>query len=132
MSRNTVRRKELIDGNPSRGSAVTAPPWASRALGDHPGRNLENFNRGLTVSLMATEPAALRTCEPDEPLAAVVERNRSNAFDFLPVTEPSPARMDKHARIVGLIEIFPYMHGTEPQGLIREAMQPLTEENLIG
>jgi hypothetical protein len=93
---------------------------------------LETFHRGLTVDLIVTKRALLETCAADEALASVIERNRSNAFDFLPVTEPASRKPDSCARIVGLIEILPYMHGKEPQGDVREIMRPLSEENLIG
>jgi hypothetical protein len=113
-------------------NALSQPPWASKALGDDPARMLESIHRGLTVDSIATERAKFETCAADEALAVVIERNRSNAFDFLPVTEPEPGTPATSARIIGLLEIVPYVHGKEPQGDVRETMRPLSEENLIG
>ena len=111
---------------------MNPPRWASKALDDDPIGMLETFHRGLTVDLIVTKRALLETCAADEALASVIERNRNNGFDFLPVTEPASRKPDSYARIVGLIEILPYMHGKEPQGDVREIMRPLSEENLIG
>ena len=94
---------------------MVAPSWASRTLGADPAETLAAFQGGLTVSLIATERAAFETCAADEPLALVVERNRANAFDFLPVIESAPGKADSGTRIIGLMEIFPFMHGEEPK-----------------
>jgi hypothetical protein len=51
-------------------------------------------------------------------------------FDYFPVVEcgDTPSR----GRIIGLVEVIPFMHGVEPRGLVRDRMRPLSEENLIG
>jgi hypothetical protein len=110
-----------------------APSWAKRANSDNPAAAMETFQKGLTVRLISTDRSTFETCASDETLAAVVDRNRRHDFDYLPVTEPTPNDDGKRAHIVGLLEIVTYMHGeSEPQGLVREQMRPLLEENLIG
>jgi hypothetical protein len=110
-----------------------APSWAKGQNSDNPAATMETFQRGLTVRLISTDRSAFETCASDEALAAVVDRNRRHDFDYLPVTEPISDNDGKRARIVGLLEIDTYMHGqSEPQGLVRQQMRPLLEENLIG
>jgi hypothetical protein len=100
--------------------------WANGAIGNDPHSMMESIQKGLTVDLIATKRAEFRTCEVSESLAAVVERNRSTRFDFLPVIEPATGR------IIGLIEIVPFMQGPVGDRAVGEAMRPLSEENLIG
>jgi hypothetical protein len=111
---------------------INEPRWAGGALRDDPVRTLTTLHNGLTVSLIATARVTFETCTADEPLAFVVERNCGNAFDFLPVIKSESGSPDGSARIIGLLEVIPYRHGTEPHGMVREAMRPLLEENLIG
>jgi CBS domain-containing protein len=101
-------------------------PWANRSIGDEPQGTIETLQKGLTVGLIATERANFETCTNDEMLSSVVERNRRNQFDFLPVVAAATDR------IVGLIEIAPLMHGTSADGHVGAMMCPLAEENLIG
>jgi CBS domain containing-hemolysin-like protein len=96
--------------------------WAQSATGDETYGALE----ALTVRAIATKRADFETCAEDEMLSAVVERNRSNQFDFLPVIE----RTTEH--IVGLIEIVAFMHGANADQHVSELMHPLSETNLIG
>src|SRR5262245_26130673 len=91
---------------------VSPAPWAKRALSDDPHITLETFQKGLTVSLIATERSKFETCDIEEPVVAVVERNRLNSYDFVPVTERSTNSAHTHQRIVGLIELASYMRGT--------------------
>lgn len=93
-----------------------------------PDSDLEIFQQSIPVRLIATPRRALATCRPDEPLSAVVERNRDD-YDFFPVIESAD---EKPEPIVGLIELVPYRDGAQPFGFVREAMQPLSEHNLIG
>jgi hypothetical protein len=58
----------------------------------------------------------------------VVESNR-DGFDYLPVIELST---DARERIVGLIELVPFLHGEAAHGVVRDHMRPLSEDNLIG
>jgi hypothetical protein len=95
---------------------MTASSWASAALGDDPVASLKTFQGGLTVNLIATDRAALETCVSDERLNTVVERNRTNEFDYLPVTEPVSGSTERAARIIGLVEVYRYMDGIEPRG----------------
>jgi hypothetical protein len=35
-------------------------------------------------------------------------------------------------RIVGLIELVPYVHGKTPEGIVQDQMERLSEDNMIG
>ncbi len=80
------------------------------------------------MALIATPRQALRTCAIDEPLADVMARN-DEGFDYFPVTNTTP---QGHKRIVGLIELVPYRHGEPADGVVRDRMLPLSEDNMIG
>lgn len=82
----------------------------------------------LSVALIATPRDALCTCDVDEPLSAVMARN-SEPFDFFPVTRTTPA---EDQRIVGLLDLVPYLHGKPAEGIVRDQLIPLSEEYLIG
>src|SRR5262249_53547236 len=84
------------------------------------------LQKGLTVDLIATKRADFETCDLNESLPAVVERNRRNRFDFLPVIEPATKR------IIGLFEITPFMQGAAENGRVEQVTRALSEENLIG
>ncbi|PWT85485.1 MAG: hypothetical protein C5B56_13965 [Proteobacteria bacterium] len=101
-------------------------PWAKASIGADPDVVIEEFQQGLTIDLIATPRADFVTCGIDDMLPGLVERNRRQSFDFLPVTEP------ESRRIIGLLEIVSFMHGTAAPLSVREAMRPLSEENLIG
>src|SRR2546430_1201698 len=90
--------------------AVGQTPWANRSIGDEPQVTIETLQKGLTVGLIATERANFETCAQDEMLSSVVERNRRNRFDYLPVVAAATSR------IVGLIEIAPFMQGATADG----------------
>src|SRR5215813_248436 len=104
--------------------------WANSSMGDDPRITLNTFQSGLTVDLIATRRADFATCLQDEALSSVVERNRHNQFDYLPVLGSGGTR--KPESIVGLIEIAPFMHGLDPAGIVRNVMRPLSEDNIIG
>jgi hypothetical protein len=97
-----------------------------------PSGTLRIFQEGLPVRLIATDRNAFKICTPNDALVDVVARNREDLFDYFPVTVPATDVTDTRDRIVGLVEIAPYMHGTEPQGLVEDIMRPLSEEILIG
>jgi CBS domain-containing protein len=111
---------------------VSQVAWAHSSLGDDPDLTIEALQSGLTVGLIATKRADLETCFHDEMLAAVVDRNRRNRFDFLPVLAPGTKQAGVGGRIVGVIEIAPFMSGPAVDEQIHERMRPLSEENLIG
>jgi hypothetical protein len=101
-------------------------PWANSSIGNDPHSMIESLQKGLTVDLIATKRADFETCDVSESLPSVVERNHRNRFDFLPVIEPATNR------IIGLLEVTPFMRGTVEDGRVEEAMRPLSEDNLIG
>jgi hypothetical protein len=102
-------------------------PWAKRPSGTEPDATRDAIQRGLTVSLIATPRDRFETCIKDEGLSKVVERNRHNGFDFLPVVERN------NGLIVGLIEISPFMRANSiPESIVSELMHPLSEEHLLG
>lgn len=105
-------------------------PSAAWAL-KNPSDALATFQNGLTVDLIATARPLFRTCAADEALKTVVEHNRAENFDFLPVTESRGASSDTN-RIVGLIELVAFMTGDVPDRSVHQAMRPLSEENLVG
>ncbi len=58
----------------------------------------------------------------------MVTRNQGG-FDYFPVVECADAFPE---RVIGLVELAPFMHGATPRGCVRDQMRPLSEENLIG
>jgi len=101
--------------------------WANGALVGDSVEALRNIENVFTVGLIATPREAFRTCQAAEQLARVVERYRSELFDFLPVIEASDDQ------IIGLIELVAFMGQPVGEGdLVSRHMQPLSEKNLIG
>jgi hypothetical protein len=103
-----------------------APEWADRSAATP--NLMTALQDRLPVALIVTPRHALRTCRSDEALAEVVARN-GEGFDYFPVVEavqPGPER------IIGLIELVPYMNGETAGGLVRAHMRNLSEDNLIG
>ncbi len=107
--------------------STNAGTWATTASAD-PATTLSTVQDGLPIRLIATARSAFKTCGPDEELARVVERN-PDGFDHFPVVECGGATQ---GRIVGLLNIAPFMHDANPSGLVRCQMDPLSEDNLIG
>jgi CBS domain-containing protein len=103
--------------------------WASNPVGD---LAIETLHKGLIVGLIATKRTDFVTCVEDEMLETVVERTRRHRFDYLPVTEHTAGGANTYERIVGLIEFASFMNGAKASGLIRDWMQRLSDENLIG
>lgn len=92
---------------------------------------LEVYLSVLTVGLIATPRTELESCDISEQLASVVERNNQrNKFDFMPVTGPEGS--EAHGKIKGLIELTQITEPLEAGVLVRDHMQPLSEEHLIG
>jgi hypothetical protein len=112
-------------------STEDRPHWANSAVGDDPNITLA-FQSGLTVGLIATKRVKFETCFQDEKLATVVHRNRHNRFDFLPVIDPATGKKGTYGRIVGLIEIAPFMKTAVSDEQVLAKMSPLSDENLIG
>src|SRR5262249_28051472 len=106
--------------------------WAYSSIGTEPQVTLEALQEGLTVSLIATPRKDFASCAQDEMIATVVEHNRQNRFDFLPVVEAPRNAGGSSDRIIGIIEIAPYVHEATVDGNVGEMMRPLSEENLIG
>ncbi len=82
----------------------------------------------LSVALIATPRKAFQTCRSDETLAEVMARN-DEGFDFFPVTN---ATQHGREQIIGLINLVPHLGDKTPVGVVREHMDPLSEDNLIG
>ena len=55
---------------------------------DNPHETLSGFQESLPVRLIATARQNFKTCRPDEAVSNVVERNRDDSFDFMPVLGP--------------------------------------------
>jgi len=82
----------------------------------------------LSVALIATPRQTLHTCRIDEQLADVIARNQVG-FDYFPVTDSAPQGQE---RIVGLIELVPFLRGNSVCGIVRDHLLPLSEDNVIG
>jgi CBS domain-containing protein len=78
--------------------------------------------------LIATPRNALLTCRSDDTLAAVMVRNEAG-FDYFPVID---ARESGRERIVGLIDLVPYVRGKKIEGIVQNQMERLSEDNMIG
>src|ERR1700722_8340286 len=99
--------------------------WPSRAAESHLMKSLQN---SLPVTLIATPRDALLTCRSDEAVTAVMARN-GGGFDYFPVIDAAEFGRE---RIVGLIELVPYLRGAKSEGIVDERMDPLSEDNMIG
>ena len=87
-----------------------------------------HFQSGLRVQLIATPKRFFKTCRTDEEVTHVVKRNEGS-FDYFPVVE---AAVDGRETIVGLIDLVPFMHGENSQGMVKDRMRRLSEDSLIG
>jgi hypothetical protein len=130
---SALRQSCVMQGAAIAMTADWSLPWATGALVGDPAQALKTIEQNFAVHLIATPRSAFRTCFADESLVCVVERNRSDQFDFLPVLEPESESNSKPARIIGLIELVPFLDGTvSANESVRSHMQLLSEENLIG
>jgi hypothetical protein len=96
--------------------------WASSNLSGE-GDVFRALHSGLTVNLISTPTAALRTCTPHETISEVVERNPEE-FDFIPV-------VDEKQRFVGMFNALAH-RDRRTLGTVWQCFSPLSEENLIG
>lgn len=103
--------------------AMPEPPngWKSR---DGNGA-LWRFQESVPVGLIATPRAAFRTCTPGQRLADVVERNRSELFDHLPV-------ISAEGSLIGVLEAVEWFDRPVAPGRVKRHMRELTEELMIG
>ena len=107
--------------------------WANGVIGDDPADVMRSFENSLPVRLIATPREQFKTCTADENLTSVVERNRADSLDFLPVTEPVSGKDIQSDRIIGVIELIPFQGAAPaPADLVSDHMRPLSEDNLIG
>ena len=107
--------------------------WVAQADVADPVGTLETILENLAVNLIATERKSLVTCAADESITTVVERNQVDRFDYMPVTQSDVGRAASPTKIIGLLELVPFIDGmNKPHGLVRERMHSLSEENLIG
>lgn len=103
--------------------------WSRSGLGDNAHSTLSAFQESLPVHLIATGRPDFKTCLPDEALCEVVERNRADGFDFLPVMGPGTQGGET---IAGVLEVAAFIRGVAPEQAVSDHMQPLGEEHLIG
>lgn len=103
--------------------------WARPSLDADADALLGSVEQGLSVLLIATPRDRLVTCDVAEDLRTVVTRNEVQRFDFLPVVRAG----DGGPQICGLVQMTPFLDGRlEPERSVRDRMEPLSEENLIG
>jgi CBS domain-containing protein len=88
----------------------------------------EALHSGLTVQLIATGRDDLMTCESNEAVSAVMERN-TEQYDFIPVTEGGGAG---DRRIVGLFHAARFRGASVPNDCTGNHDEPLSEDLLIG
>ena len=96
--------------------------WVSSNLSGE-GNVFKALHTGLTINLISTPTAALRTCTQHETISEVVERNPEE-FDFIPV-------VNEHQRFVGLFNASAH-RDRRTLGTVWQCFSPLSEENLIG
>jgi hypothetical protein len=101
--------------------------WASPGIRGE-SDDFDALHAGLTVRLIATSRAALKTCRPDERVSDVVERN-VEGFDFLPVIEMSAGANEK---IVGLLSTKASSSKLQKTDKVGSIFSPLSEELVIG
>jgi hypothetical protein len=103
--------------------------WSRSAVEDKPHHALSAFQESLPVHLIATGRADFKTCLSEEALADVVQRNRPDGFDFLPVMVPGSRGSET---VAGVLEVAAFSGGAVPGQTVRDHMQSLGEELLIG
>src|SRR2546427_2850787 len=108
---------------------TTAQAWSQSTLRDNAHGALSAFQESLPVHLIATGRPDFKTCLPDEALSEVVERNRADGLDFLPVMGLGTRGAET---VTGVLEVAAFVSGAAPQQAVRDYMQPLGEEHLIG
>jgi len=103
-----------------------AASYAARSAA--PPALLGAFQQGLPVRLIATPRSELATCCVDEPVGAVLARNRED-YDFFPVTDSEAGAEE---RIVGLLDVASLRAEASPDGTAGQRMRPLCDHTLIG
>ena len=73
-----------------------------RTVRSDPRQALRAIQKGLLVTLIATDRSRLTTCGVNEELGIVVEKNRSNDFDYLPVTTSTVDGIGTRNQLIGL------------------------------
>ena len=96
--------------------------WANP--GDSGPHVLDRVQQGLTVDMIMTPRAELRTCRRNEIASDVADRNTKN-FSFLPV-------VDSEERILGLYEAARWFVEKAPQKTIDDDFVPFSEDIVIG
>lgn len=90
-------------------------------------RSFEAVHAGLTVAMIQTPRVDLKTCNAEEPIAAVVACN-DDRFDHLPVLDPQSGE----TRISGLLHLTDHGGDAPRDGLVRDHCTALTEDHVIG
>lgn len=106
--------------------ADQAQRWEASSNDSH--EALSGFQESLSVRLIATARQDFKTCRPDEAVSDVVERNRDELFDFLPVLGPDLADNS----VVGVLDMVRLARIADTAGTICQHMEPLAERHLIG
>jgi hypothetical protein len=102
--------------------------WAGRAE-INTDEVFQTLHSGLTVELISTPRAELKTCAADDAIADVIKGNIA-AYDFLPVTAQSAAGAES---IVGLFNATKHSsQAATLDGCVKEHFDPLSETLLIG
>lgn len=108
---------------PSYSVAVERTTWSAPALAGGHDQILDHLERNAPVRLIATIGEFVHAL-PDEPLAEAGARAEAGRFDFLPV------RKSQHGPVIGLLRRADAF--AQPDRMaVRDAMEPLTGDNLI-
>ena len=111
-----------VEHRRGKGRGFMTVRWAN--LGDAGPDVLERVQRSLTVDLIMTPRARLRTCRRDETASAVMKRN-TKQFSFLPV-------VDDAKRFLGLYRAEQWFGADAPQERIGDDFEPFSEAVVIG
>ncbi|HZR75122.1 CBS domain-containing protein [Bradyrhizobium sp.] len=95
--------------------------WASDT--PEPKDAYEALHEGLTVDLICTPVASLKTCKPDDLISDVIKQNPDD-FDFLPV-------VDENNRFIGMFCAAEHRHH-QTLDTVWRCFSPLSEKYLIG
>jgi hypothetical protein len=101
--------------------------WATSNFGDVSGR-FETLHVGLTVELIATPRAALKTCSLKDEIAQVITGNIEQ-YDYLPVIKTGCGEGEG---IAGLLFAKAFLADVDLVGTVEDHFRPLSEDLLIG
>ena len=107
---------------------MTMQPQRWATAENDPHGALAAFQESLPVDLIATARRDFSCCRPGETIAAIIERNNADRYDFLPVFE---SEADGET-VVGVLEVTQVQGKVEPEATVRQYMQPLAEQHLVG